>query len=1130
MPLVDIELLPQPRDWLAPFGTWRDDVLEVRLDPEMPRGATVLVSPEFTLKADQLVTFTFSATFSGHADYALYINGHRRHLLPSRRGILVDSRLFEALEGDARMSIAFRPRKSGLYWLALALLAHPNGSTPTISKMSIATKTVGTGAVFRGRLADIGELASEGDQGRYLPHWNRIQRFIHRRCRASRGFNNFVAAIEMRLGREELLSLPQYMGLCPTGQCNALCDFCSVTINRTGIIKKQLPYERLESFLAPIANTIQMYGIEGNGEPTLYTRFPELVERLTRGGTAAYLITNGSRLQIDELPLLMTLDSVNFSLNAATAETHRRVMKLKNFDEITAAIRALARDRGRLGYGHRRVPAIFTSIVVTNDNIHEVQEFLRFVEQDLKVDIVLVRPLSELGNDLGVVEDVRRIVPYESDVKDMIDAVAEYMHDPPKGLVGPREIEIRIAPDTFHSFRPDPVGRVVMPRGFEGRLLAPRRNDWSALNPDVVTSWNLNTARIVLPAIEGELLRSLPVPVEPDRELIFKAQVAVSGGPVRFLVEDSEHLVVAEVMLADTGGRTLPLKLQLQTGQTSALSLVFVGQGRAASVDIDFERLRTPAPFVSKEFGIPPSRRWELCVLGAEVEWNDSVLRLLSVKGGGPYLLKSYAIPCARNTIIEIPVEVEVRDGSIDVAVLDEAGQYLQFFSFASGHASSRLFFDTGNNDGVQLVVSATPGRRVDATIRWLKPRLILEQEGHGGLPIRLPSASEWTTCVPELFVDRHPDYVSLSWRGEGGPYLLRSNKVRCSPDSAAEAQVLLEVQEGRVGVGVLDDAGANWLTTKTLDAGNHLLDLQFDTKANDAVAFVLFAVPGSPLTGRIGFSENGAKESALAPLRLDRIAASTLTPAAGEPRNNASAAVASPTRAPALLATYQGADANQQFPDRRLEAVPEIKNAPSVASAVDVSSPLAGVMAQEVADLGSLIGNERELAPSENDTAQRSGPEGAASASRQAMPKNDRSRVRYYCQKPWTDLHNFTVDGRMDVCCIATGASQERYQLGNLTQHTFQETWNGPMMREFRRTVNGTNKLPPCARCPMSYAYQGLWFDPQHTRKAVNQRIALVLKKMRLSWLVGITESVSGFIIERTFFRGFNREKRWMS
>jgi hypothetical protein len=114
-----------------------------------------------------------------------------------------------------------------------------------------------------------------------------------------------------------------------------------------------------------------------------------------------------------------------------------------------------------------------------------------------------------------------------------------------------------------------------------------------------------------------------------------------------------------------------------------------------------------------------------------------------------------------------------------------------------------------------------------------------------------------------------------------------------------------------------------------------------------------------------------------------------------------------------------------------------------------------------------------------------------------------------------------------MDVCCIATGASQERYQLGNLTRQTFQEIWNGPKMREFRRTVNSDEKLPPCARCPMSYAYQGLWFDPYYTRVRVLEVFKkLRLAKLRLAWLGNSCAS----LIERIVFTGFNRETRWMN
>src|SRR5262249_5440335 len=127
-----------------------------------------------------------------------------------------------------------------------------------------------------------------------LPHWNRWQLAIHRRCKTSRSFNSFVSAVELRLGRTELLSLPQYMAICPTGQCNALCAFCSVTMNRTGIIKRQLPHDVLSRFVAPVRKSVRVFGLEGNGEPTLYREFLPLVGEVTSGGTDAYLITNAS--------------------------------------------------------------------------------------------------------------------------------------------------------------------------------------------------------------------------------------------------------------------------------------------------------------------------------------------------------------------------------------------------------------------------------------------------------------------------------------------------------------------------------------------------------------------------------------------------------------------------------------------------------------------------------------------------------------------------------------------------------------------------------------------------------------------------------------------------------------------
>ena len=136
---------------------------------------------------------------------------------------------------------------------------------------------------------------------------------------------------------------------------------------------------------------------------------------------------------------------------------------------------------------------------------------------------------------------------------------------------------------------------------------------------------------------------------------------------------------------------------------------------------------------------------------------------------------------------------------------------------------------------------------------------------------------------------------------------------------------------------------------------------------------------------------------------------------------------------------------------------------------------------------------------------------------------------VHFYCQKPWTDLHNFSVDGRMDVCCIATGASQERYQLGNLNKHTFQEIWNGASARAFRRTVNSGEPLPPCARCPMLHAYQGTWFDPIYTDGLIREPLERRVKRLTGSRkLAKAATALTGFILSRVIFRGFSQARRW--
>ncbi|HET7698339.1 MAG TPA: radical SAM/SPASM domain-containing protein [Vicinamibacterales bacterium] len=737
------------------------------------------------------------------------------------------------------------------------------------------------------QLVDSTERETRAAADTLLPHWGPLQRTIHRLCRRSRAANTAVAAIEMRLGREELLSLPQYMALCPTGQCNALCGFCSVTTNRTGIIKKQLPFDAISRFTGPVSRVIRMYGLEGNGEPTLYDRFDELADALLRNGATAYLITNGDRLTPAGIDALVArgLDAVNFSLNAASGSTHRRIMKLRDFDRVLSNIRRFVAARGT-----KPRPSVSVSMVVTRDNVHEVVPFLRLAEEDLGVDRVLVRPLSEIATEHGAVEDLRPLVPFESEITDMLEGVRDYLASTP------RRASIEIVPENFRAVRPDPPGAIPMPPEDVPRLPVPRGAYWQP-GDGTTASWTWNAVTLTR-AGDGapRILESEALPVPPETELLLRCTANVRRGELCLLVGPPQGPAIASIPLRGAGTS----EVRVHTGAHAALSFWLEAAG-PVDARLEFDRLRTPAAVPGARFTVPHPGRWESTSADVRVDWTGSTVQLAGAVKRGPYLLKSYSIACVPHSRIELP---------------------------------------------------------------------------------------------------------------------LRSTVTR-----------------GALGVGILSGDQQGWLTTKSLPAGEWSGVLPFDTGENGRVYVVLYGERDGDLAAAVDWNTN----IEATPSRLE--------PASG---GAAPAAAAAP-------------------------------------HAADTTPP--------------------------------------ASRWIERMRTALRGDVRYYCQKPWTDLHNFSVDGRMDVCCIATGESQTRYALGNLMTQSFQEVWNGPVAREFRRTVNSSTPLPPCRRCPMAYAYQGPLFDPSWTARRVAQFIRGGLRRLPYGIRVSpMATAVSDRLVSHLLFRGFKR------
>ena len=286
----------------------------------------------------------------------------------------------------------------------------------------------------------------------------------------------------------------------------------------------------------------------------------------------------------------------------------------------------------------------------------------------------------------------------------------------------------------------------------------------------------------------------------------------------------------------------------------------------------------------------------------------------------------------------------------------------------------------------------------------------------------------------------------------------------------------------------MLGGDGAAWLTTQILAAGTQGVALEFETGACEAVSFVLFAVKGAAVAARVSFPPGPVEEEDSAAWSVGRTCWS-------RPSRRRSLF---PGRFPRPI----GRGSRRARPARR----------PSAGR----PGPRRGARGSRV----DAAGRARRHRLSRR-RARRAG--GAETLPRQ-IAKWARGGTRYYCQKPWTDMSNFTVDGRVDVCCIATGASQEAYQLGNINRQSFQDIWNGPMARRFRRTVNGEDRLPPCARCPMSHAYNGLLFDPENTLDTMNVSALRLLRKRKLTWLTHAVVSFNRKLVDRVMFRGFKR------
>jgi MoaA/NifB/PqqE/SkfB family radical SAM enzyme len=96
----------------------------------------------------------------------------------------------------------------------------------------------------------------------------------------------------------------------------------------------------------------------------------------------------------------------------------------------------------------------------------------------------------------------------------------------------------------------------------------------------------------------------------------------------------------------------------------------------------------------------------------------------------------------------------------------------------------------------------------------------------------------------------------------------------------------------------------------------------------------------------------------------------------------------------------------------------------------------------------------------------------GAASEPGISLKRQRQSSPWSLCRRPWTVMY-FTANGRALPCCIAPFSQRgyENYTLGDATQQSLREIWNGPAYMSFREALLSDQPPAACGSCGLRWS-----------------------------------------------------------
>ncbi len=190
-------------------------------------------------------------------------------------------------------------------------------------------------------------------------------------------------------------SMPEIVRIGLSDRCNLDCPQCrhnSTYHPDRGKNNVDMTEEQIFGIIDEIAPSKPSVTLNTANEPLIAKVFPQAVRRLKEKGIVGTFNTNGLMLteKLAQLLVEIKFDSINFSVDATTPETLKKIRGVSCLDKLVRNIEMMVAVRGK-----NLLPRIGVTFVDQPDNHHEFAAFLDFWKT--RVDVIRVSSFIKPG-------------------------------------------------------------------------------------------------------------------------------------------------------------------------------------------------------------------------------------------------------------------------------------------------------------------------------------------------------------------------------------------------------------------------------------------------------------------------------------------------------------------------------------------------------------------------------------------------------------------------------------------------------------------------------------------------------------------------------------------------------------